>query len=295
MSLNTLAAVTLRSHRAAPPLVAGLLLAGCATVERPDPLEPVNRGVFAVNEGLDKVVLKPTATAYRAVVPSPVRTGVSNFFSNLGDPWSGVNLLLQGRVKDGLSDFGRFGTNTTVGLLGVMDVASGWGMPKHGQGFGDTLETWGVGGGAYVVLPLLGPSDLRGVAALPVDSVANAQTQLNDAGARNAVTVVQMVDRRAALLDVTRVIDDVALDKYLFVRDAYLQRRAQREADRAERAEDRRTQLAERGAAAAPSAGPVKLPATAPAGEGGGAPRKASEQASEQVSEEVREQAQDME
>jgi phospholipid-binding lipoprotein MlaA len=210
-------------------LVASALLSGCATTQNPDPLEAVNRKTFALNEGLDKAVLKPAATAYKAVVPAPVRTGVANFFSNLGDPWSGVNLMLQGRVKDGLSDIARFGTNTTVGLLGVMDVASGWGMPRHGESFSGTLGAWGVGSGAYLVLPLFGPSDVRGVAAMPVNSLASPQSQVADMGVRNGMTVLNIVDKRAQMLAVTKMIDDVALDKYLFVRDAYIQRRTQRE------------------------------------------------------------------
>lgn len=223
-------------------IASGLLLSGCATPQNPDPIESVNRKTFALNEGIDKVVVKPVATAYKAVMPTPVRTGVTNFFSNLGDPWSGVNLMLQGRFRDGLSDFARFGTNSTVGLLGVMDVATGWGLPRHGDGFADTLGVWGVGGGAYLVLPVFGPSDLRGTAALPVNSMGSLTAQLDDAGARNALTIVSLVDKRANLLEVTKMVDELALDKYLFVRDAYLQRRAQREAERAggarSRAED---------------------------------------------------------
>lgn len=206
-----------------------LLLSGCATPHNPDPLEAVNRKTFAFNENLDKVVLKPAAMAYQAALPAPVRTGVANFFANLGDPWSGANLLLQGRVREGLSDFARFGANTTVGLFGVLDVATGWGLPRHGVGFSDTLGAWGVGSGAYLVLPLMGPSDLRGAAALPVNSLASPTGQVQDVAARNALTLVSVVDKRAGLLDLTRMIDEVALDKYLFVRDAYLQRRAQRE------------------------------------------------------------------
>lgn len=213
-------------------LAASALLSGCATVQNPDPLEPVNRATFALNEGLDRVVMKPAATAYQAAVPQPVRTGVSNFFANLGDPWSGINLLLQGRVKAGLSDFARFGANTTVGLLGVRDVATDWGLPRHGQGFSDTLGAWGVGGGAYLVLPLFGPSDLRGAAALPVNSLASLQGQVGDVAARNSMTALNLVDKRAQVLPVTKMIDDVALDKYLFVRDAYLQRRAQRDGEK---------------------------------------------------------------
>lgn len=216
------------AHRMAALMAAGIWLSGCATPQNPDPLESVNRKTFALNEGVDKVVLKPVATAYKAAVPAPVRTGVSNFFSNLSDPWSGVNQILQGRVKEGASDFGRFGINTTFGLLGLMDVATGWGMPRQGDGFDDTLRTWGVVGGAYLVLPLVGPSDLRGLAALPIDSLASAQSQISDSRTANVLTALGIVDQRAQLLDVTRMIDDVALDKYSFVRDAYLQRRERR-------------------------------------------------------------------
>jgi len=101
--------------------LAAVALGGCATAQRPDPLEPMNRKVFAFNEGLDKALVKPVATAYKTVLPDVVRTGATNFFSNLSDPWSAVNLLLQGRIKDGLSDLGRFGTNTVVGVLGFVD------------------------------------------------------------------------------------------------------------------------------------------------------------------------------
>lgn len=212
-------------------LLVAVLLTGCATTQNPDPLESLNRKTFALNEGVDRVVLKPVATAYEAVVPAPARTGVSNFLSNLNEPWSAVNLVLQGRVKDGLSDLARFGANTTVGLLGVLDVATDWGLPHHGARFDDTLRSWGVGGGAYLVLPLFGPSDLRGAAALPVNTLGSAQAQIDAVGVRNVLTAVSVVDKRARLLDATRLVDDVALDKYLFVRDAYLQRRRQRESE----------------------------------------------------------------
>ncbi|MDH0864695.1 VacJ family lipoprotein [Mitsuaria sp. GD03876] len=234
--MSTLASLAGARRPASPlapaALLAAALLAGCATPQNPDPLESVNRKTFALNEGVDKVVLKPVATVYKAVLPTPVRTGVSNFFSNLGDPWSGVNLMLQGRFKAGFSDFARFGTNSTVGLLGVMDVATDWGLPRHGDGFSDTLGAWGVGGGAYLVLPIFGPSDLRGTASIPVNSFGNLAGYLDDAGARNALMIVNIVDKRAGMLELTKTIDEIALDKYLFVRDAYLQRRTQRETER---------------------------------------------------------------
>lgn len=126
-------------------VAAATLLGGCATVERPDPLEPMNRKVFAFNEGVDKAIVKRVATAYKTVVPSPVRSGVTNFLSNLGDPWSALNLLLQGRLKDSASDVARFATNTVVGVFGLLDVASDHGLPRHGEDFGKTLGAWGVG------------------------------------------------------------------------------------------------------------------------------------------------------
>lgn len=198
---------------------------GCATTSNPDPIEPVNRKLFAFNEGFDKVVLKPTARVYEAVLPQPVRKGVSNFFSNLGDPWSAVNLMLQGRFTDGLSDFGRFGTNTIVGLLGLIDVASDWGMPRHGESFSGTLSAWGVSPGAYIVVPLFGPSDTRGLVSLPINAIGSIQGQIADVGVRNGLTALNAVDKRASFLELSQRIDDMALDKYLFVRDAYIQRR----------------------------------------------------------------------
>ena len=215
--------------RALLPILMGscILAGGCATAQKPDPLEPVNRKVFAFNEGLDKIVLKPTASAYKVVVPSPARTGISNFFSNLAEPWSAVNLMLQGRFKDGVSDLGRFGTNTTVGVLGFVDFASDWGMPRHGEEFGRTLGAWGVGTGAYLVLPLFGPSDLRDAAALPVDSLGSPLGYVGDVPTRNTLTVLNVVNKRAKLLDASNLVDEISLDKYTFVRDAYLQRRRQ--------------------------------------------------------------------
>jgi len=222
------ARVVRRPHRKTllAALVGSCILAGgCATVQKPDPLEPVNRKVFAFNEGLDKVVLKPTATAYKAVVPAPARTGISNFFSNLTEPWSAVNLMLQGRFQEGISDLGRFGTNTTVGVLGFVDFASDWGMPRHGEEFGRTLGAWGVGTGAYLVLPLLGPSDFRDAAVLPVNSLGNPLGSVSNVPVRNTLTVLKAVDKRAQYLDAGRLVDEASLDKYTFVRDAYLQRR----------------------------------------------------------------------
>lgn len=216
-------------RRSAPALgavAAAMLCTGCATTTPGDPLEPVNRKVFAFNDGLDRAVLKPTATAYRKVVPAPVQTGVSNFFANLQAPWSSANLLLQGRARDSASAAARFGVNSTVGVLGLVDVASGWGLPARGsEDFGLTLGTWGLGTGPYMVLPLLGPSNLRDALAMPVDSLGNPEGSIQDVAVRNSLSAVQIVGKRAELLEMTRLLDQAALDKYAMVRDGHQKRR----------------------------------------------------------------------
>ncbi len=202
-----------------------LLLAGCATVHNPDPLESLNRKTFALNEHVDRAVLAPVARTYARVVPAPVRTGVGNVFSNTKDLWSAVNLGLQGRPVEGASDVLRFGTNTVLGVLGIFDVASKFGLEKHGEDFGQTLGVWGVGSGAYLVLPLLGPSSLREAASFPIDSLGTVSLSGSDVALGNTLTALKLTDGRATLLPVTDMVDQVALDKYSFVRDAWLQRR----------------------------------------------------------------------
>ncbi|WP_228896848.1 VacJ family lipoprotein [Acidovorax sp. Leaf73] len=204
---------------------AAILFSGCATTTQPDPLEPVNRKMFSFNEGVDKVVLKPVASAYKQVVPAAAQTGISNFFSNLQEPWSSANLMLQGRVGDSASTLARFGTNSTVGVLGLMDVATGWGMPEKKEDFGLTLDTWGVGTGPYMVLPIFGPSNLRDTLASPVDSMGNAKGHIASVSVRNTMTVVQAVSGRAEHLEASRLMDQAALDKYLLLRDLHLKRR----------------------------------------------------------------------
>ena len=207
------------------------LAGGCATTQAPDPLEPLNRKVFALNEGIDKVVLKPTATAYTAVVPGPVRGGVSNFFANSQDLWSAANLLLQGQGAEGAREVARFGTNSVVGVFGVFDVATRFGLDRHGETFGSTLEAWGIAPGAYIVWPLFGPSTARDSIGIPVDILANPLTWISIVPLRNGITIGRFVDQRAKALPLTKMIDDVALDKYLYVRDAYLQRHDRRVRD----------------------------------------------------------------
>lgn len=220
-----------RARSILPVVTSALLFTGCATspatasAERSDPLEQVNRKVFAFNEGVDRTVLKPLATAYKEVVPPLIQTGASNFFSNLRMPWSSVNLMLQGRMSDGLTVAARFGVNTTVGLLGLVDVATNWGLPQRSEDFGLTLDSWSIGAGPYLVLPVLGPSSLRDVLSLPVDSVGNPLGQINSVSVSNSLVAAQMVSKRADLLGWGDLLDQVALDKYAMVRDAHLKRR----------------------------------------------------------------------
>lgn len=209
-------------------LAALAVLAGCASGPQAnprDPLEPFNRGVTKFNDAVDGAVLKPVATAYKQAVPAIVRTGVSNFFSNLGDLWSAANSLLQLKVANAAETFIRFNLNTFFGLAGVLDIASELGIERHKEDFGQTLGRWGVPAGPYVVLPLLGPSTLRDTAALPIDARANLLTSVDDMGTRNSLYVLRAVDARANLLRASSVLDDAALDKYSFTRDAYLQLR----------------------------------------------------------------------
>ncbi len=207
-------------------LAAASMLAGCATGPNPqDPFEPFNRGVYRFNETVDNAVFKPVATAYQDTLPSPVRTGVANFFGNLGDVWSGVNSLLQLKVGDAASSLMRVTINTTIGLGGLLDWASEMGLDRHREDFGQTLGHYGVPAGPYLVLPLLGPSTVRDTAALPVDRQGDLVQEINPEASRNASIVLRAVDTRANLLQASRVMEAVALDPYTFTRDAWLQKR----------------------------------------------------------------------
>jgi phospholipid-binding lipoprotein MlaA len=202
------------------------LLTGCAAgpnTNPRDPLEPFNRGVYKFNDAVDTAVLKPVATAYVNVTPVVVRTGVSNFFSNLSEPWSFVNNVLQGKGSQAGDNFGRFVLNTVFGVLGLADPASDAGIERHREDFGQTLGRWGVPSGPYLVLPLLGSSTVRDTAALPIDMQGNLLQQVDDSGARLATYALRAVNARASLLRAGSVLDEAALDKYTFSRDVYLQ------------------------------------------------------------------------
>ncbi len=193
--------------------------------EASDPLEPVNRVIYKFNEKADDWVLKPVAEGYQKVLPSPVRTGVNNFFSNLGEPIIIVNGVLQFKFHQAASDTARFIFNTTFGLVGLIDVATPMGHPKHYEDFGQTLGTWGLGEGWYLVLPLLGPSNVRDGVGLWVDNHMDIVTQEIEKPERYYAMALRIIDTRAQLLAATKVLDTAALDPYLYTREAYRQHR----------------------------------------------------------------------
>ena len=204
-----------------------VLLQGCATVAQPnarDPLESFNRTMFGFNEKVDAAVLKPVATGYRAITPNWLRKGVGNFFNNLEDMWSVVNNGLQGRGQNFSDSVGRVMVNTSIGLLGVLDVATDLNIERHTTNFGMTLGRWGVPPGPYVVLPVLGPYTLREVGALPVDTRGMPVYNIGDADTRTWLPIVDLIDIRAKYLNAGDVLDGAALDSYTFQRDAYFQR-----------------------------------------------------------------------
>ena len=209
--------------------VAALALAtGCATgpnANPADPLEPLNRQVARFNDTVDDAVLRPVATVYQRVLPSPVRTGVNNFFGNLSDVWSFANSVAQLKLQDSAQTFMRVNVNTFLGLGGLLDIATEAGIDRRSEDFGQTLGRWGVPSGPYLVLPLLGPSTLRDAAALPVDFRGDPVSYVSEIPVRNSLYALRLVDLRSNLLRASQLLDDAALDRYTFTRDAFLQRR----------------------------------------------------------------------
>ncbi len=211
-------------------LVLALLLAGaagCATTgaDGRDPFEGFNRAMYSFNDGFDTAIGKPVATAYRDTLPGPIRTWVRNFFANIADLWIGANNLLQGKPADTVTDWARFAFNSTFGVFGLNDVASDMGLEKHDEDFGQTFGRWGADDGAYVVWPFLGSSSVRDSAGLVFDIGLDPVLQHKPVRVRNAMTVLRATSKRADLLDASRILEEAALDKYVFQRDAYLQRR----------------------------------------------------------------------
>ncbi|WP_432695679.1 MlaA family lipoprotein [Marinobacterium sp. YM272] len=195
---------------------------GSAVASEADPWEGYNRAMFSFNEQVDKYALKPVAQGYRYIMPDIAETGVSNFFGNLGDVRSAVNSALQGKGDDALTSVARIVFNSTFGIAGFIDVATPMGLEKQREGFGQTLGVWGVGPGPYVVLPLLGPSTVRDTVGLVPDWNLSPSTYVDHVPTRNTLYGLALIDARAQLLEAEKIISG---DKYIFVRDAYLQRR----------------------------------------------------------------------
>ena len=216
-------------------LLLGLFLAGCASAPPDDgeqaavrveydPLEPLNRGLYAVNDGFDRVTLKPIARGYKAVVPEFARRGVTNFSRNLFTPRSAVNNFLQGKPGPGFSELGRFIINTTLGIGGLIDVATAQGMPEYDEDFGQTLAVWGVPEGPYLFIPILGPNTLLDAASTPIDIATDPLYHYDNSSVRDKVYALRVIDLRMRLLTAETLLED-SKDPYLTLRESYLQNR----------------------------------------------------------------------
>ncbi len=206
-----------------------LMLAGCATspksdIDNNDPFESFNRASYGFNSAIDNAILRPVAKGYDAVMPKPVKVGISNFFTNLDGIPTIVNDILQGKISDAGNDFGRLLINTSLGLGGFMDVATDLGLQQHDEDFGQTLAAWGVNPGPYLIIPFLGPSTTRDAIARPVDSYYSPKKDIEDVRTRNTIYALELIDLRYRLLAIDSQLED-ALDEYSFVRDAFLMRR----------------------------------------------------------------------
>lgn len=194
-------------------------------VEIKDPWMGFNRSMYKFNDGLDKAIIAPAARGYRAVVPKPIRQGVSNFFENLADIITAINNLLQGKPKEALSDTARVLVNTTLGVGGLFDIASRMNLEKHHEDFGQTLAVWGVKNGPYIVLPIFGPSTLRDTTGTIVDVTLHPLSGVEETEIVYSTVGLYVVDERAELLEASDIIEQAALDPYVFQRDAYYQSR----------------------------------------------------------------------
>lgn len=219
----------MKTYKASSIALLLLALAGCATTsgkaDPRDPFEGYNRSVYKFNDSIDRAVLKPVAKGYDKAVPDVMKTGVRNFFGNLKEVLTLVNDLLQGKGEEALTTTGRFLLNTTFGMGGIFDIATPAGMTRNDEDFGQTLGRWGVSSGPYFVIPFLGPSTIRDALMRPLDSQLQYTTYLDDISLRNSLYALEIIDIRASLLGASNVLGEAALDPYVFVRDAYLQRR----------------------------------------------------------------------
>ncbi len=205
------------------------LLSGCATTNQAngvnDPLEGYNRAMYSFNDAVDRAIVKPVAKGYDAVVPDPISKGISNFFSNLNEITVILNDLLQLKFGQALHDTGRFALNTTVGFGGLFDVAGYAGYEKHDEDFGQTLGVWGIEPGPYVVLPFFGPRNFRDSFGLVGDIYTDPVTYVDDVPTRNALIATRIVDNRAGLLGASKVLSEATDDEYVYIREAYKQKR----------------------------------------------------------------------
>ena len=211
------------------PLLLTAICSGCATgPNKQDPFEPMNRQVYAFNQSLDRAILKPIAKGYVKVVPGVARTGITNFYRNLGVIVTTLNDALQLKIEKVPVDIMRFSTNLVFGLGGLLDVATEMRIPYNAEDFGQTLGHWGVGSGAYLILPFFGPSTVRDGLALPVDIYVSPAYDVaggGDQGFRWGLIILYAIDTRANLFEAEKIMRQAALDEYAFVRDVYLQRR----------------------------------------------------------------------
>ena len=187
-----------------------------------DPFEDLNRNIFIFNEKLDEKLLKPAALTYRKVTPQFARTGVTNFFNNLEEIDTTINQVLQGEIKYAFNDAGRFVINSTIGLFGLIDVASKMGLEKHEEDFGQTLGVWGFDSGPYIMIPFLGPSNPRDLLSRPISSFLSGTFAMEDNDVKITLVGIDALETRERLLDAETLIIG---DKYIFVKDAYIQSR----------------------------------------------------------------------
>jgi phospholipid-binding lipoprotein MlaA len=205
-------------------------LGGCASLPKDsqrsarDPWERMNRATYKFNDALDRGIVKPVAKGYVKVTPQPVRTGVTNFFDNLETPISMVNDLLQWQIHDFFNDTARLVLNTTLGIGGVLDPATRAGLDKNDRDFGQTLGKWGLKSGPYVVLPVLGPSDVRDAAGRLADNYSNPRAYISDPWVQWGLWAARGIDTRSRLLFTDQIVQN-SYDPYAFVRNAYLQHR----------------------------------------------------------------------
>lgn len=213
-------------HMVLGGLLAAFTCGGALADQNPrDPYEGFNRAMFATNEVIDKFAAKPVAQVYDNAIPLPVKASVGNFFGNAGDLWVGVNSALQGKFADAGIDLGRLVVNSTIGIFGLFDVASELGLERHDEDFGQTLAVWGVDGGAYLYWPLLGARNVRDTVGFAVGAYIDPVSYVRPVSVRNSMAALRFVDIRASLLPSDKVVEEAALDKYAYIRDAYLQRR----------------------------------------------------------------------